>query len=70
MEEEVDAGLLDNSSSWVCRYVPGFWRNRQPPSSAVEMETVCFSVTLVNTNKSRRCYYQKTNLEIFTKVRI
>jgi hypothetical protein len=47
-------GLLGCDAVWTCRYIPTFWRNILPLSSALIMKTVCFTETSVSTYKSTR----------------
>jgi hypothetical protein len=50
----VDRDLLGSDAVWTCRWVPTFRRNTMPQSSALKMEAVCSSETLVPTYKSTR----------------
>jgi hypothetical protein len=49
--------FLDSKPKWNCRQVPTFRRNVLPPSSALKIEAICSSETLVSTYKSIWHFY-------------
>jgi hypothetical protein len=55
----VDVCLLGSKAVRTCREVPTFRRNILPPYSALKMEAVCSSKTLVCIYKSSRLYNPK-----------
>lgn len=59
----VDGRLLSFNNLWACRWIPKFGRDILPPS-ALKIEAISSSETLVSTYESTRRFTQKTNNDI------
>jgi hypothetical protein len=64
--------LLDHNAIWRYIKIPTFWRNMPSPPSALKIEAVRLSETLICTQIGVRMMYQpkRPNIDVFTAMRI